>query len=130
MTPFYKSIAISVAAISLTTILFAKTIRHGVWQANVPQKYRSRGNPFAGNPEAATAGAKLFGQHCAQCHGANAEGDKGPSLRSHHIQHATPGELEWLLTNGILAHGMPSWSRLPPPERWQLVTYLKSIQEP
>jgi hypothetical protein len=31
------------------------------------------------------------------------------------------------LTNGDLRHGMPSWSRLPEQRRWQIVTYLKSL---
>jgi mono/diheme cytochrome c family protein len=123
-----KSIAFVVATASLTTLLFAGAHRHGSWMAKVPEKSRGRNNPFAGNAEAAKAGEKLFGQHCAQCHGANAEGKKGPSLRSHHIEHTTAGELEWLLTNGSLKDGMPSWSRLPEPQRWQLVTYLKSLQ--
>jgi len=28
--------------------------------------------------------------------------------------------LEWLLTNGSLRNGMPSWSRLPEQQRWRL----------
>lgn len=112
---------------SLTTLLLAKAVGHDGWPANVPEKYRSRSNPFAGSAEAEKAGAKLFKRHCAQCHGANAEGGKGPAL-SWQAGRATPGELEWLLTNGSLGQGMPSWSRLPPPQRWQIVTYLKSLK--
>jgi hypothetical protein len=50
-----------------------------------------------------------------------------PSLRSSRVHNATDGELEWLLTNGDLAHGMPSWSRLPEGERWQIVRYLHTL---
>ncbi|HUK86228.1 MAG TPA: cytochrome c [Terriglobales bacterium] len=99
------------------------------WHGSVPGKARLRDNPLASDPQAAAAGAKLFQQHCAQCHGADATGRPGrPSLRSHRVRLATPGELEWLLTNGSLRNGMPSWSRLPEPQRWQIVTYLKSLQ--
>jgi mono/diheme cytochrome c family protein len=74
------------------------------------------------------AGAKLFELHCAECHGANADGGKkGPSLRAQEVQQATPGTLFWLLTNGVVRKGMPVWSRLPEPQRWQLVSYIKSL---
>ena len=39
-----------------------------------------------------------------------------PSLRTPEVRSATDGELFWLLRNGSLAHGMPSWSRLPAPD--------------
>jgi mono/diheme cytochrome c family protein len=32
-----------------------------------------------------------------------------------------------LLTNGVVRKGMPVWSRLPEPQRWQLVSYIKSL---
>jgi len=108
--------------------LFA-AVGDGAWLKSVPQKDRARPNPLASDRDAAAAGAKLFGQHCAQCHGEDANGSaKRPSLRSEHVKNATPGELQWLLTNGSLRNGMPSWSRLPEPQRWQIVSYLKTLQ--
>src|SRR5712691_11735815 len=41
---------------------------------------RSERNPFAGQPDAILAGKKLFAASCSGCHGANAEGGRGPSL--------------------------------------------------
>jgi mono/diheme cytochrome c family protein len=95
-------------------------------------KDRPRSNPFAANPDAAAAGANIFAEHCAACHGADAEGKPHrkhprPNLHSDRLKQATPGELFWLLTNGSLKNGMPSWSRLPEPQRWQLITFLKSL---
>jgi mono/diheme cytochrome c family protein len=70
----------------------------------------------------------LFESHCAECHGDDAGGGKkGPSLRAPEVQSATPGAIFWLLTNGVVRKGMPVWSRLPEPQRWQLVRYLKSL---
>jgi hypothetical protein len=43
---------------------------------------------------------------------------------------AKPGELFWIVTNGVIRKGMPSWSNLPPPERWQIVTFLESLNKP
>jgi mono/diheme cytochrome c family protein len=96
--------------------------------AKVPAKAAGRHNPLEADPEAVAAGAKLFEQHCAECHGLNAAGGKkGPSLRAEEVQQATPGTLFWLLTNGVVRKGMPVWSRLPEPQRWQLVSYIKSL---
>ena len=112
----------------LVTMLCAAGAEDGGWLSKVPPKHRLRSNPFAGNAAAVKAGARLYEENCAQCHGSDGQGKKGPNLHSDRIDHATPGELEWLLTNGSLKNGMPSWSRLPEPQRWQIVTYLKSWQ--
>lgn len=94
----------------------------------VPAKAAARPNPLESDSEAVAAGAKLFEQRCAACHGTNAEGGKkGPSLRTEEVQQATPGSLFWLMTNGVVRKGMPVWSRLPEPQRWQLVSYIKSL---
>ncbi len=96
--------------------------------AQVPEAARARANPLANDPEAVAAGGKLFARHCAECHGANAEGGhKGPNLRAPEVQNATPGALFWVMTNGVVRSGMPVWSKLPEPQRWQIVTYVKSL---
>ncbi len=97
--------------------------------AKVPEKARARCNPFENDAEAIAAGSKLFAQHCAECHGNMAEGGKkGPSLREHEVQRAAPGALFWVLTNGVVRRGMPVWSKLPEAQRWQLVSFLKSLR--
>ncbi len=97
--------------------------------AKVPKKARARRNPQEGNPESVLVGKKLFGQHCAECHEPEAEGGKkAPSLRANEVQDATPGALFWILTNGVVRRGMPVWSKLPEPQRWALVTYVKSLK--
>lgn len=99
--------------------------------AKAPEKARAKRNPMAVDPDAIAAGANLFDQHCAECHGAIGEGSrKGPSLLKEPVQTATPGALFWLLTNGVVRRGMPVWSKLPEPQRWQLVTYIKSLGSP
>jgi len=97
--------------------------------AKAPEKARKRVNPLESDPEAVAAGRLLFEDHCAECHGDKAEGGKkGPNLRAPEVQNATPGALFWLLTNGVVRKGMPVWSKLPEPQRWQLVRYLKSLR--
>ena len=96
--------------------------------AKVPDKARARLNPLAGDREAVAAGKKLFAQHCAECHGPTAEGGrKAPNLHADEVQTQTAGTLFWILTNGVVRRGMPVWSRLPEPERWQIVAFIKAL---
>jgi mono/diheme cytochrome c family protein len=96
--------------------------------AKAPQKARARQNPLEKDPDAVAAGRNLFAQHCTECHGNFAEGGrKGPSLLVAEVQNADPGAVFWILTNGVVWRGMPVWSKLPEPQRWQLVSYIKSL---
>jgi mono/diheme cytochrome c family protein len=93
-----------------------------------PAKAQSKRNPLEHDPNAVAAGRNLFAQHCSECHGEIAQGGKkAPNLRAEEVQNATPGTIFWILTNGVVRRGMPVWSRLPEPQRWQLVTYIKSL---
>lgn len=122
-------ILIAIIFLLLSTLLLAAA-GDGLWRTKVPDKDRARQNPFAGNASAQAAGARLFKQNCASCHGDDANGkDRHPSLLSDRVRNATPGELQWLLTNGSMRNGMPSWSRLPEQQRWQIISFLKSLQE-
>jgi len=92
-----------------------------------PEKAVNRANPLEDDPEAVAAGKLLFEDHCAECHGADAKGGrKAPSLRVSEVRNATPGTLFWLLTNCAVRKKMPAWSKLPEPQRWQLVRFLKA----
>ena len=94
-----------------------------------PAKVDFLKNPYAGQGDALSAGEKLFKRHCAECHGLDGRGrEKAPDLHSPVIQSISPGRLFWFLKNGNLKEGMPSWSKLPDQQRWQLVTYLQSLQ--
>ncbi|HJT70141.1 MAG TPA: cytochrome c [Terriglobales bacterium] len=102
--------------------------RHAIFD-KVPEKSRVQPNPLTGDPDATTAGKKLFAQHCASCHGENAVGirHKAPNLHKEEVQSASPGSIFWVLSNGIIRHGMPDWSKLPEAQRWQLTSYIKSF---
>jgi mono/diheme cytochrome c family protein len=99
--------------------------------AKAAEKARAKPNPFERDPDAVAAGRNLFEQHCAECHGTAAEGGKkGPNLRAPEVQEASPGAIFWVLTNGVVRRGMPVWSKLPEPQRWQLVAFIKSLGVP
>jgi mono/diheme cytochrome c family protein len=103
----------------------------GAWLAKVPARDHERANPYQEQPDAIAAGRRIFLDHCSKCHGENAEGTKKwPPLRSHRVQQqATVGDLHWLLVNGNMKKGMPSWSKLPDPQIWQVISYVKSLHE-
>lgn len=115
----------------LTVSSIGLAAANGAWLKKVPQADRERVNPFAGNAEAIAAGANLFQGNCAKCHGESAEG-KGsrPSLKSDRIRNATDGEIAWLLKNGNPYKGMPIWAGLPEQERWQIISYVRSLNTP
>lgn len=93
----------------------------------VPASAHERTNPYAGQNDAILAGGKLFARHCATCHGARAEGTKrGPGLTGDHAEPLSPGDAEWIIRNGAMAAGMPSWSGLPEARRWQIVAFLQA----
>lgn len=126
-----RTLAAALLCLFMVSISFAGA-GDGSWLRKVPVKDRDRTNPLAQDPDAAQAGAKVYAENCAPCHGEKAQGKMQgrhyrPNLRSNRIKQATPGELFWIITNGSLRSGMPSWSRFPELERWQLVTYLKSL---
>jgi mono/diheme cytochrome c family protein len=115
--------------LSLVALIFCMALADGSWLQKVPGGYHTRVNPYAGQTAAIAGGAKLFADHCAKCHGADALGHgKRPSLRSERVQvQATEGDIFWLLYNGNLRRGMPTWSAIPEPSRWQIIAFVKSL---
>jgi glucose/arabinose dehydrogenase len=95
---------------------------------NAPASAAKMKNPYS-RPSAAQAGAKLFASHCASCHGPNGQGTGNvPSLAKGPAQSASDGEIFWYITKGDVDNGMPSWASLPANQRWQIVTYIKSLK--
>src|SRR5207244_554960 len=91
------------------------------WSA--PATAISRQNPLASKPETASGGRKLFLRHCAECHGGDGMGIEkkhSADLQLPCIQGQSDGELFWKMTNGNAGKGMPSFSKLPELQRWQI----------
>jgi len=103
----------------------------GSWLKNVPAHDHERTSPYRDQPDAIAAGRRIFVDRCSHCHGENAEGTKKhPPLKSERVQQqATEGDLHWLLVNGNMRKGMPSWAKLPDQQLWQVIAYVKSLHE-
>ena len=80
-------------------------------------------------------GAEHFAAHCASCHSAPGvpRGDIGnglypqPPELAHAAQHYTPGELFWIVKNGIKMTGMPAWkNKMSDTQTWSVVAWLEA----
>lgn len=99
------------------------------WHA--PAEAVARLNPLASNPRAATGGRKLFIRNCAECHGSNGAGMEkkhSADLQMPIVQEQSDGTLFWKITNGNSRRGMPSFSRLPELQRWQVVLHIRTLK--
>jgi mono/diheme cytochrome c family protein len=99
------------------------------WHA--PTKAATRRNPLPPDPQTTAGGRKLFEVHCAECHQASGSGmakKHSADLRQPIVQSQSDGALFWKITNGNPGRGMPSFSRLPEKQRWQLVLFLRTLR--
>ena len=97
----------------------------------VPDEAAERQNPLSERPELAAGGEKLFKRNCVECHGESGAGmvkKHAADLRLPVVQEQSDGALFWKITNGNADHGMPTFSRLPELQRWQLVLYLRRLR--
>jgi mono/diheme cytochrome c family protein len=94
-----------------------------------PASAQQEKNPYAGQAEAATAGKTIFARSCAACHGPAGSGTGNvPSLANGPVQGAPDGAIFWYITKGDVDNGMPSWQSLSTEQRWQVITYIKSLK--
>lgn len=111
--------------IALCLLLYAGAC---LGQAN--QQARPQTNPLANKPEAVDEGKTRFAQACAACHGANAEGGRGPNLaESNRVRRITDDQLFNLIRRGIPGTAMPAFP-LPDASIWQISAFLRSLSTP
>ena len=126
MTRLAETSGVAILTVLIIPLAFSRTKASPVQHA--PAAASQRLNPYEGQQQARQAGAKLYQRDCAACHGADAQGiDKALPLASSEVRQASPGTLFWVLRNGSIYRGMPSFSHLPDEQRWQILTYLKSL---
>jgi len=98
---------------------------------HVPQEAAAKPNPLACRPEAAAGGKKLFLRNCAECHGQDGSGlvkKHAADLQLPVVQNQSDGTLFLKISNGNPDRGMPSFSKLPEPQRWQLVLFIRRLK--
>jgi mono/diheme cytochrome c family protein len=99
------------------------------WSA--PASAAQKLNPLADKPGATAGGKKLFLRNCVECHSKDGNGiakKHSADLQLPVVQQQSDGALFWKITNGNTGRGMPSFSKLPEMERWQLVLFLRTLK--
>jgi mono/diheme cytochrome c family protein len=107
-------------------VAVAAWARFGSLVQQAPADTARMKNPMEGNESGRRAGAKLYRRECAACHGIKGGGTrKAPALDGPEVRKAAPGALFWVLRNGSLSRGMPSFAHLPEAQRWQIIAFLR-----
>jgi len=96
-------------------------------------------NPIALNDDHLLEGIRLYGQHCAICHG-TATGDASaspiarglypspPQFGADGVEDDSEGVSFWKIKHGIRLTGMPSWGRsLSDQQIWTIALFLKHM---
>jgi len=119
---------------SRVTIVFAfvgaAALAVGAQQAQVSDTVV---NPLANDPAAASEGQRLFAATCQACHGVGAQGDRergAPALTARGFKHGdNDGEIFRTIRSGVAGTQMPPYAALSDQQTWQLVAYIRSVQE-
>lgn len=111
---------------------------------DAPHEYEDLTNPFAGDHEAAEAGAEIYEVNCASCHGPEGLGDgpasvgldPGPAslADAHLMEEMSDGALFWRVSEGGMMEpfnsAMPAWKEtLSEDEIWQVIAYIREFAE-
>ncbi len=102
--------------------------------------------PVAANEQTFIAGARIYREQCASCHGVHGQPavfaahmfPKAPALwEAHHngkvigVSDDPPGETYWKVANGIRLSGMPAYKQiLSDTEMWQVTLLLANADKP
>ncbi len=85
-----------------------------------------------------TAGATLYEQNCATCHGAAGRGD-GPAAKglstvppaigtAAEMHGVSPALMYRIVSVGVRGTAMPAWTAMTPSQRWNVVAYVTSLR--
>jgi mono/diheme cytochrome c family protein len=127
-----RSLVVAIAAITLVAgAAMTAAWAQGEWKA--PAEAKAMKNPVKGVGNA----KKNIETNCVTCHGPNGKGD-GPAAAalpppkpadwtSSKVAAESDGEIFWKISNGRGA--MPPWKHLPEKDRWEIVSYIRTLQK-
>ena len=84
-------------------------------------------NPLEGDAAAIRTGMGLFRGRCADCHGMDARGVRGPDITQVWISGRTDDGLNRTIREGIRGTEMPANPRVSEREAWQILAYLRTL---
>jgi mono/diheme cytochrome c family protein len=103
----------------------------------IPAEDAAKKNPVKATPEGTAAAKKLFGYHCAMCHGLDGDGkgDLAEEMKlklkdwrdPNALAKMTDGELFYIVTNGRGKMTGGEGDRTSEQIRWNLVNYVRAF---
>ena len=87
-------------------------------------------NPVDGTLDAMQAGVGLFRGRCAECHGMDARGVRGPDITQVWASGRSDGGLFKTIKEGVPGTEMPANPRILDYEGWQILAYLRTLAAP
>ncbi|MEO7133138.1 MAG: c-type cytochrome [Vicinamibacterales bacterium] len=89
-------------------------------------------NPLDGNPDAILAGMGGYRVRCADCHGLDGRGVRGPDITQVWNSGRTDEGLFSTIRNGVPGSEMPAFPspRVLDRDLWQMLAYLKTLSAP
>jgi putative heme-binding domain-containing protein len=95
-------------------------------QAQEPPKNPAANNPHLGNPQSIRSGMALYRTRCADCHGLDAGGYRGPDLTAVLAGGATDERLFQTIRKGVPGTEMPSTTE-PDDDILMIIAYLRKV---
>jgi thiosulfate dehydrogenase len=117
---------------------FEKSLAMGAVDASAERHATDRKNPISPSEATIVAGAELYLNHCAGCHGVPANPDSAfgksfyPPVPAFFKDAPDMPENEnfYIIAHGIRWTGMPAWNKtLTEAQIWQIVTFLSNIEK-
>jgi putative heme-binding domain-containing protein len=93
---------------------------------DTPAKNPAANNPHLGNPQSIRSGMALYRTRCADCHGLDAGGYRGPDLNAVLAAGATDEKLFHTIQKGVPGTEMPP-STAPDDDLLMIIAYLRKI---
>jgi putative heme-binding domain-containing protein len=88
-------------------------------------------NPFVGNAEAIRGGTALYRARCANCHGMDARGVRGPDLTALWVAGRTDDGIFGTVRKGVPGTEMPAINpRSTDEDIWKILAYVKTLAVP
>jgi putative heme-binding domain-containing protein len=113
------------------TVGAAALIGRVIVGAQAPAPAAPGTNPLANDPAAQQIGMAIFRSRCADCHGMDARGVRGPDLTQVWASGRTDEGLFRTVRRGIPGTEMPAQNaRTPDDEVWKVLAYLKTLAAP
>jgi thiosulfate dehydrogenase len=127
---FYFATGAAPVATAETAMPFEKTLAHKALNARIRKEMPMKA-PIQGDEPNLTAGAKIYREHCAVCHGMPGQHETATAtgmyprppklLEGKGVTDDEPGESYWKVAHGIRLTGMPGFGKsLSEMEMWQV----------